>query len=134
MPYAAVRRPAAMLPFNVQLDDLQSMSEGRSLSAAEEFEILVRVSKQGIAQANTDDWVWRSAVMTQQDLQNGSTVKDLAAELTDRCKLGCGQAIPIKLLPNVDGSIRLILEGARSARTHNRAGWDDRSLSPLGVL
>ena len=27
MPYAAVRRPAAMLPFNVQLDDLVSMSE-----------------------------------------------------------------------------------------------------------
>ena len=64
-----------MLPFNVQLDDLVSMSEGRSLSAAEEFEILVRVSKQGIAQANTDDWVWRSAVMTQQDLQNGKAVK-----------------------------------------------------------
>ena len=75
MPYAAVRRPAAMLPFSVQLDDLVSMSEGRSLSAAEEFEILVRVSKQGIAQANTDDWVWRSAVMSQQDLQNGKAVR-----------------------------------------------------------
>lgn len=70
MPYAAVRRPASMLPFTVQLDDLVSMSEQRILSTAEEFEVLVRVSKQGIAQANPEDWVWRSAVLTQQDLQS----------------------------------------------------------------
>ena len=64
-----------MLPFTVQLDDLVSMSEQRILSTAEEFEVLVRVSKQGIAQANPEDWVWRSAVLTQQDLQSENVLQ-----------------------------------------------------------
>jgi hypothetical protein len=77
MPYAAIRRPAAMLPFNVQLDDLVSMSEQRILSAAEQFEVLVRVSNQGIAKANPEDWVWQSEVLSQQDLQNGKVLQAL---------------------------------------------------------
>jgi hypothetical protein len=77
MPYAAIRRPAAMLPFNVQLDDLVSMSEQRILSAADEFEVLVRVSNQGIAKANPEDWVWQSEVLDQQDLQNGKVLQAL---------------------------------------------------------
>jgi hypothetical protein len=77
MPYAAIRRPAAMLPFNVQLDDLVSMSEQRILSAADEFEVLVRVSNQGIAKANPEDWVWQSEVLGQQDLQNGKVLQAL---------------------------------------------------------
>lgn len=77
MPYAAIRRPAAMLPFNVQLDDLVSMSEQRILSAAEEFEVLVRVSNEGIAKANPEDWVWQSEVLSQQDLQNGKVLQAL---------------------------------------------------------
>ena len=77
MPYAAIRRPAAMLPFNVQLDDLVSMSEQRILSAAEQFEVLVRVSNQGIAKANPEDWVWQSEVLSQQDLQNGRVLEAL---------------------------------------------------------
>jgi|TARA_B110000971_G_scaffold210785_1_gene238358 cytochrome c-type biogenesis protein CcmH len=60
MPYAAVRRPAALLPFSVRIDDLVSMSDARKLSSAENFEIMVRLSASGIAQAQDGDWVWRS--------------------------------------------------------------------------
>lgn len=75
MPYAAVRRPVSLLPFTVQLDDLVSMSEQRTLSMAEEFEVLVRISETGVAQANPGDWVWRSKVLTTQDLQRGTTLQ-----------------------------------------------------------
>ena len=60
MPYAAVRRPAALMPFSVRIDDLVSMSDTRKLSSAENFEIMVRLSANGIAQAQKGDWVWRS--------------------------------------------------------------------------
>lgn len=60
MPYAAVRRPAALMPFSVRIDDLVSMSDTRKLSSAENFEIMVRLSASGVAQAQTGDWVWRS--------------------------------------------------------------------------
>lgn len=75
MPFAAVRRPVSLLPFSVQLDDLVSMSEQRVLSMAEEFEVLVRVSETGVAQANPGDWVWRSKVLTAEDLQRGTTLQ-----------------------------------------------------------
>lgn len=75
MPYAAVRRPAAMLPFTVLLDDLVSMSEQRMLSAAEEFEVMVRLSRSGIAQAQADDWVWRSGTLTKQDYKAGKKLQ-----------------------------------------------------------
>ena len=71
MPYAAVRRPAAMLPFTVLLDDLVSMSEQRVLSAAEQFEVVVRLSRSGIAQAQSGDWVWRSGLLNGQDYAAG---------------------------------------------------------------
>ena len=64
MPYAAVRRPAALLPFSVRIDDLVSMSDQRKLSSAEEFEIMVRLSVSGVAQAQEGDWVWRSQPFT----------------------------------------------------------------------
>ena len=60
MPYAAVRRPAALMPFSVRIDDLVSMSDTRKLSSAEDFEIMVRLSVSGVAQAEKGDWVWRS--------------------------------------------------------------------------
>ena len=60
MPYAAVRRPAALMPFSVRIDDLVSMSDTRKLSSAEDFEIMVRLSVSGVAQAQKGDWVWRS--------------------------------------------------------------------------
>ena len=75
MPYAAVRRPAAMLPFTVLLDDLVSMSEQRVLSAAEEFEVMVRLSRSGTAQAQSDDWVWRSGTFTAQDYKAGKKLE-----------------------------------------------------------
>ena len=75
MPYAAVRRPAAMLPFTVLLDDLVSMSERRVLSAAEEFEVMVRLSRSGTAQAQADDWVWRSGTLTKQDYIAGKKLQ-----------------------------------------------------------
>jgi cytochrome c-type biogenesis protein CcmH len=75
MPYAAVRRPAAMLPFTVLLDDLVSMSEQRVLSAAEEFEVMVRLSRSGTAQAQSDDWVWRSGTLTVQDYKAGKKLR-----------------------------------------------------------
>ena len=75
MPYAAVRRPAAMLPFTVLLDDLVSMSEQRVLSAAEEFEVMVRLSRSGTAQAQSDDWVWRSGTLTVQDYKAGKKLQ-----------------------------------------------------------
>ena len=71
MPYAAVRRPAAMLPFTVLLDDLVSMSEQRVLSAAEQFEVVVRLSRSGTAQAQSGDWVWRSGPLNGQDYAAG---------------------------------------------------------------
>ena len=75
MPYAAVRRPAAMLPFTVLLDDLVSMSEQRVLSAAEEFEVMVRLSRSGTAQAQSDDCVWRSGTLTVQDYKAGKKLQ-----------------------------------------------------------
>lgn len=75
MPYAAVRRPAAMLPFTVLLDDLVSMSEQRVLSAAEEFEVVVRLSRSGTAQAQSGDWVWRSGTLTKQDYKAGKKLQ-----------------------------------------------------------
>jgi len=68
MPYAAVRRPAALLPFSVRIDDLVSMSDARKLSSAENFEIMVRLSSSGIAQAQEGDWVWRSQPLNGADL------------------------------------------------------------------
>ena len=60
MPYAVVRRPAMLLPLAVRLDDLVSMSEMRTLSSAEQFEVVVRLSRTGQAIAQPDDWQWIS--------------------------------------------------------------------------
>ena len=60
MPYAVVRRPAFLMPFDVQLDDLVSMSPTRPLSAAERYEVAVRLSISGAAMAQPEDWSWLS--------------------------------------------------------------------------
>ena len=54
------KTPAALMPFSVRIDDLVSMSDTRKLSSAEDFEIMVRLSVSGVAQAEKGDWVWRS--------------------------------------------------------------------------
>jgi len=63
MPYAVVRRPALMVPFTVTMDDLVSMSGERNLSSADEFEVVVRLSRSGTAMAQSDDWQWLSEPM-----------------------------------------------------------------------
>lgn len=67
MPYAAVKQPAFLLPFEVRLDDLVSMSPERRLSQAEEFEVLVRVSESGNAMPQAGDWQWVSSPLNLSD-------------------------------------------------------------------
>lgn len=61
MPFAVVRRPAALLPVKVRLDDLVSMSDARALTSAETFEVIVRLSLSGQAMAQAGDWQWTSS-------------------------------------------------------------------------
>jgi hypothetical protein len=67
MPYAVVRRPSWLLPFSVTLDDLVSMSGARLLSQADDFEVLVRLSANGLAQGEAGDWQWLSQPLTSAD-------------------------------------------------------------------
>jgi cytochrome c-type biogenesis protein CcmH len=63
MPYAVVKRPAFLVPLEVRLDDLVSMSAARKLSAAQAYEVVVRLSLSGAAMAHPGDWQWQSAVL-----------------------------------------------------------------------
>lgn len=69
MPYAVVRRPAGLLPVSVRLDDTASMSDELRLSAAAEFEVVVRLSRSGTATAGPGDWEWHSEVLRVDNLQ-----------------------------------------------------------------
>ena len=60
MPYAVVKRPAMLLPTEVRLDDLVAMSDNRTLSDADEIEIVVRLSASGQAMAQPGDWQWQT--------------------------------------------------------------------------
>jgi len=60
MPYAVVRRPAALLPLSVQLDDTVSMNPALQLSQAGPVEVVVRLSRSGAPAAGPGDWEWRS--------------------------------------------------------------------------
>jgi len=60
IPYAVERRPVAMLPFQVRLDDLASMNPANLLSAAQQVEVVVRLSLSGQPAAAPGDWEWRS--------------------------------------------------------------------------
>jgi hypothetical protein len=53
-----------LLPFSVDLDDLVSMSADRPLSQVDDFEVLVRLSASGLAQAEAGDWRWKSEPLT----------------------------------------------------------------------
>ena len=70
MPYAVVKRPAFMLPFEVRLDDIVSMSPARKLSDAEGFEVVVRLSSSGAAMAAPGDWQWQSALLNTRSPQS----------------------------------------------------------------
>jgi cytochrome c-type biogenesis protein CcmH len=60
VPFAVERRPVTMLPFQVRLDDLASMNPANLLSAAEQVEVVVRLSLSGQPTAAPGDWEWRS--------------------------------------------------------------------------
>jgi hypothetical protein len=63
-----------LLPFSVNLDDLVSMSPDRPLSQAGDFEVLVRLSASGLAQAEAGDWRWLSEPLTQAGAADGQKV------------------------------------------------------------
>lgn len=69
MPFAVVRRPAWLLPFEVTLDDLVSMSAERPLSQAQVFEVLVRLSSSGVARGAEGDWQWLSSPLELADAE-----------------------------------------------------------------
>ena len=60
VPFAVERRPVTMLPFQVRLDDLASMNPANLLSAAQQVEVVVRLSLSGQPTAASGDWEWRS--------------------------------------------------------------------------
>lgn len=60
VPFAVERRPVTMLPFQVRLDDLASMNPANLLSAAQQVEVVVRLSLSGQPAAAPGDWEWRS--------------------------------------------------------------------------
>ncbi|MCP5181603.1 MAG: c-type cytochrome biogenesis protein CcmI [Pseudomonadales bacterium] len=68
MPYAVARRPASMLPFAVRLDDLASMNPANPLSAAEQVEVVVRLSLTGQPTSQPGDWEWQSAPIVTRDM------------------------------------------------------------------
>lgn len=69
MPYAVVRRPAALLPLTVHLDDTVSMNPALQLSQAGSIEVVVRLSRSGAPAAGPDDWEWRSDIVPLQEAQ-----------------------------------------------------------------
>lgn len=77
MPYAVVRRSAALLPLSVRLDDTTTMG-GRKLSGAGAIQVVVRLSRSGAPSATPGDWEWRSGVL---DLDAGDQPVALDAEL-----------------------------------------------------
>ena len=77
MPFAVVRRPALLLPFEVRLDDHVSMNPAMPLSTTQEVEVVVRLSRSGQAMAADGDWQWQSKALAVAD---GETV-DLTASL-----------------------------------------------------
>ncbi len=78
MPFAVVRRPADGVPAQVRLDDAVSMNPANPLSAAQDVEIVVRLSLTGQPQAAPGDWEWRSDPLKLQDL---AAPAELRAEL-----------------------------------------------------
>lgn len=71
MPFAALRRPASMLPLTLRLDDLVSMSPQRRLSSADAFEVVARVSLAGATQRNPSDLIWTSPPLSTADTLSG---------------------------------------------------------------
>lgn len=60
MPLAVVRVPAESGTTSVRLDDAAVMNPAAPLSSAGAVEVVVRVSRSGMAAASPDDWRWES--------------------------------------------------------------------------
>ncbi len=60
MPLAVVRVPAESGTTSVRLDDAAVMNPAAPLSSAGSVEVVVRVSRSGMASASPDDWRWES--------------------------------------------------------------------------
>ena len=60
MPYAVVKRSVPDLPATIRLDDAVSMNPALGLSAADEIEVVVRLSLSGAPMAHPGDWQWQS--------------------------------------------------------------------------
>ncbi len=77
MPYAVVRRPVASLPNHITLDDAVTMNPDRPLSAAEQVEVVTRISLTGAARRQAGDWEWVSEPLSIKD----AAALSLAAQL-----------------------------------------------------
>ena len=77
MPFAVVRRAAAPLPDRVRLDDAVSMNPALPLSAANEIEVVVRISLTGAAVSHPGDWEWRSEPLSVADVGTLALVAEL---------------------------------------------------------
>ena len=84
MPYAVVRRAAQPLPAAVRLDDAVSMNPALPLSAADEFEIVVRISLSGTAVRHPEDWEWRSEPLSVAAAGSLSLVAEVSPPATRR--------------------------------------------------
>lgn len=67
MPLAVVRIPAEAGTTSVRLDDAAVMNPAAPLSSAGAVEVVVRVSRSGMAAASEDDWRWESAPLAIDD-------------------------------------------------------------------
>lgn len=61
MPLAVVRQPATTGSVSVRLDDTNAMNPAATLSSVPEVEVIVRVSRSGLAAPDDGDWRWQSS-------------------------------------------------------------------------
>ena len=75
MPYAVIRRPAALLPLGVRLDDTTAMNPALKLSDAAEIQVVVRLSRSGDPTPAAGDWEWQSEALPVTDLAQPLTLE-----------------------------------------------------------
>lgn len=83
MPYAVIRRPAGMLPLEVRLDDTTAMNPQLELSAAGQFQVVVRLSRSGRPTPGPGDWEWQSEVLEVDALSEPATLEATLAPRAD---------------------------------------------------
>ena len=78
MPLAVVRVPAEPGTTSVRLDDAALMNPAAPLSSAGAVEVVVRVSRSGMAASSEDDWRWQSEPIP----IDSETARELAVTLS----------------------------------------------------